>query len=504
MIDTKRQWFEETELVYGEVLNQLTTNLNRIHSVNLSKRFWDVFVGAFLREFVEIVVLQIFFCESGRTYPKEAGEFPQINSLMDYRKLSKDKYFVENLNSDVWDAINTPENLPSNLPRVPTRDCANSNHAKLGRKYCSATFLNRWTEISLQIIYRRIPKPLNIIAPPHNPLNVLMREEIGKFAEALNQKSKIIFSLIPKYLPNTYLESFNSLKESKKPWRGRRLPRVIFTSNRHLYDDVFNFWTAHAIENGSKLVIGQHGGYYGLSEFPSSFERHEFDIADRYISWGWNSKGISIAGPALILVKQTFIERIEPQSLIIVTDHLLNHSRSMFGDITKSSPYLLNIQTLVNKIQQDSDSILIRIPKTDDDSHQFQIDWFNTHLPQTAVDTGQLKFRKLLKQAKLVVIPHNGTTLIESIALGVPTIIFWDQSIVWMRSEAEVVFNALEQVGIFHRTPESASSFINSIWDDVDGWWNSQATIDARKQFTDQYARSVPNPIRFLAKALQF
>ena len=176
----------------------------------------------------------------------------------------------------------------------------------------------------------------------------------------------------------------------------------------------------------------------------------------------------------------------------------------MFGDITKSSPYLLNIQTLVNKIQQDSDSILIRIPKTDDDSHQFQIDWFNTHLPQTAVDTGRLKFRKLLKQAKLVVIPHNGTTLIESIALGVPTIIFWDQSIVWMRSEAEVVFNALEQVGIFHRTPESASSFINSIWDDVDEWWNSQATIDARKQFTDQYARSVPNPIRFLAKALQF
>ena len=73
-----------------------------------------------------------------------------------------------------------------------------------------------------------------------------------------------------------------------------------------------------------------------------------------------------------------------------------------------------------------------------------------------------------------------------------------------MRPEAEDIFDALEAAGIFHRTPESASSFINSIWDDVDGWWNSQATIDARKQFTDQYARSVPNPIRFLAKALQF
>ena len=37
-----------------------------------------------------------------------------------------------------------------------------------------------------------------------------------------------------------------------------------------------------------------------------------------------------------------------------------------------------------------------------------------------------------------------------------------------------------------------------------DGWWNSPTTIDARKQFTDQYARTVSNPVRFLAKALQF
>jgi putative transferase (TIGR04331 family) len=144
------------------------------------------------------------------------------------------------------------------------------------------------------------------------------------------------------------------------------------------------------------------------------------------------------------------------------------------------------------------------MPITHDDSGHSQIDWFNKHLPQTTVDTGELGFRILLREAKLVVIPHNGTTLIESIALGVPTVIFWDKSIVWMRPEAQAVFNALEQVGIFHSTPESAAAFINSIWDDVDGWWNSPTTIDARKQFTDQYARTVSNPVRFLAKALRF
>lgn len=504
MRQTKQTWFEETELVYIQVLEQLAANLNSAHSVNFSKRYWDVFIGSWLREFVEIVMLQIYECENEQTHTSESVEISAIDSLAHYREISKKTDFIEGLRFDTWSAINSQSVSQHRWLNAENPIVHASQKVRLGRSYFSATYLNRRVEIALQLGSRRIPKPLRIINPPRFPLNQSLRGAICESRNDLCQKSRIVVALLPKYLPLVYLESFESLSATKKPWSGKKFPSVIFTSNRHLYDDVFNFWTAHAIENGSKLVIGQHGGYYGLSEFPSSFERHEFDIADRYISWGWNSKEISIAGPALILVNQTFIERIEPQSLIIVTDHLFNHSRSMFGDITKSSPYLLNIQTLVNKIQQDSDSILIRIPKTDDDSHQFQIDWFNTHLPQTAVDTGRLKFRKLLKQAKLVVIPHNGTTLIESIALGVPTIIFWDQSIVWMRSEAEVVFNALEQVGIFHRTPESASSFINSIWNDVDEWWNSQATVDARKQFTDQYARSVPNPIRFLAKALQF
>ena len=504
MSDTKRMWFVETEIVYKEVLDHLTTNLNGIHKVDLSKRFWDIFIGAWLREFVEIVMLRINESENGKTSTTASGNVSPINSLADYRRISKKTDFVQALRFDTSNSTNSPYNNQSLPEYTPNPKVDGLQKVRLGRSYFSATYLNRRVEIALQLASRRFPRPFKLIDPPRSPFDESLRCELCIFRNDLSQKSKIVVSLFPKYLPTVYLESFNSLAATKMPWTGKRYPRVIFTSNRHLYDDVFNFWTAQAVEHGAKLVIGQHGGYYGISEFPSNFERHEFDIADRYISWGWNSDGISIAGPALILVNEHLIKRTNSQSLVVVTDHLFDHSRSLFGDISKSSPYLLNIQTLVNKIQRDSDSILIRIPKTDDDSHQFQIDWLNTHLPHTKVDNGELKFRILLKEAKLVVIPHNGTTLIESIALGVPTVIFWDKSIVWMRSEAEAVFNMLEQVGIFHHTPESAASFINSIWDDVDGWWNSPPTLDARKQFTDQYARTVSNPVRFLAKALRF
>ena len=504
MRQTKQTWFEETETVYSEVLEHLVANLNSIHSVNFSKRFWDIFVGAWLREFVEIVMLQIHECEQGQPKITKPHKLTSVNSLVEYRKLSKTKSFVETLCLDTWSAINNL-NFGRTFPHGTTNsEIEKSEKIRLGRKFYSATYLNRRAEVTLQIVSRRVPESLKVVDPPRTPLIHSLREAIRDCNADLCQKSKIIYTLIPKYLPNVYLESFSFLVATKKPWRGRKFPRVIFTANRHLYDDVFNYWTALATENGSKLVIGQHGGYYGLSEFPSSYERHELDIADRYISWGWNTSDVSIVGPALILVNKRQINRSNPRSLIVVTDQLFTYPRSIFGDIDELSPYLPNIKTFVRNLEHVKKDVLIRIPKTHDDSGHSQIDWFNEHLPQTAIDIGEQKFLNLLKTAKLVVTPHNGTTLIESIALGVPTIIFWDKSIVWMRPEAEDIFDALEAAGIFHRTPESASSFINSIWDDVDGWWNSQATIDARKQFTDQYARSVPNPIRFLAKALQF
>ena len=497
-------WLEETEVVYQEVLKLTATNLNSIHSVNLSIRFWDIFIGSWLREFTELVMLQLFNSDQPTIPVSTSIELPPINSLVEYRKLSKNVLFIENLRFEILNEMGSESEVNTDPQSFLESTIESKKTPKLGRIYFSATYLNRILQAVLQIRFWRMPEKLFIANPPLAPRNESLRKNLKISPTGINPKSKTVLALLPKYLPSAYFESFNFLRAVKKPWSGKKYPRVIFTANRHLYDDIFNFWTAHAVENGSKLVIAQHGGYYGISEFPSCWERHELDIADRYISWGWNSSDNSIAGPALILVNERFIKRIDPRLLIVVTDQLFTYPRSIFGDIDESSPYLWNIQTLVRNLEPINENVLIRMPITHDDSGHSQIGWFNEHLSQTAVDTGEQKFRHLLQQAKLVVIPHNGTTLIESIALGVPTIIFWDKSVVWMRSDAEAVFNALEQVGVFHRTPESAASFINSIWDDVDGWWNSPTTIDARKQFTDQYARTVSNPVRFLAKALQF
>ena len=173
--------------------------------------------------------------------------------------------------------------------------------------------------------------------------------------------------------------------------------------------------------------------------------------------------------------------------------------------MSESSTYLDHLNSTISRLHPEiHPDVLLRIHHAHQDAGSSQIDWWKLNSPDITQDIGEVEFQKRLTKSRLVLIAHNGTSIPEAIALHAPTIITWSDSYMKVRQSAEAVFESLEKVGMFHRTPESAASFINSIWHDVDGWWNSQPTLDARKQFTDQFARAVPNPIRFLAKALQF
>jgi putative transferase (TIGR04331 family) len=502
LIDSKSEWFNETNIVFQQVLDRVASNLNQIHSVNYSTRYWNIFVGLWLQQFVDLVIAQL--SNPSLIAITNSGHFPPAQSTREFQQFAKNEKFVRQLGSDIssksyFIKVNAVVHTKSTFEAFsiePTQ--------KLGRTFLSATYLPRFSEAKLQIRFGRLPRRLRPVEVQFSSVNASIRQLLHSKFDQRPSISELIISLFPKYMPRAFLESYKLLSSTQTPWNSLRFPRVIFTSNRHLYDDVFNFWVAHATEVGSRLVIGQHGGFYGISEFPSYAERHEKQIADRYLTWGWSNIENTIAGPASILVGTKNVSRKTPKYLLVVTDQLFTKPRSLFSDIGESSRYLENIKTMISGLGSAKHSVLVRMPLTHAESGRSQLEWFNEHLPHTELDTGQQNFRHLLDDSKLVLIPHNGTTLIESIALGAPTVIFWDKSIVWMRSDAEKVFDALEAAGVFHRTPESAASFINLIWNDVDGWWNSHATIEARKQFTDQYARTVPNPVRFLTKALQF
>lgn len=505
MIDSKTEWYNETTNVFRQVLDQVASNLNEIHSVHYSTRYWNIFAGAWLQQFVDMVMIRLHDREEMNQVPGANSESLLSTSLRDFNEQAKTSVFIEVLNANVFALLN--ELQKSSIVSNPINEDHHypGEKVRLGRTFASATYLPRYAEILLQLRFGRLPLGFKVSKVSSSILDMQKRSLICKKNRPLSINAEIVLTLLPKFMPSIYIEGFKPLFETSKPWKTRRHPKTIFTANRHLYDDAFNFWTALAVENGSRLVLAQHGGNYGISEFPSFSERHESLVADRYITWGWKTEGPTYAGFALPLIRRTLHSSRSKGSLLVVTDQLWKYPRSIFSDIPEGSTYLDHLKSTLDGLHSEiRREVLLRIHHAHQDAGSSQIDWWRMHSSDIKQDSGDVGFQKRLIESRLILIAHNGTSIPESIALNAPTIITWSDSYMKVRKSAEAVFDALEAAGVFHRTPESAASFINLIWNDVDAWWNSPATIEARKQFTDQYARTVPNPVRFLAKALQF
>lgn len=452
-----------------------------------------------------MVMFRLYEIETSKDVPVSLQKFSPANTLVDFAEYTKTAVFVESLHAEVLAKKNEFKS-DSHYDNLFNHDRVHHDvNMKMSRVFVTTTYLPRLSEVLLQLRFGRLPKKLKVSRVADATINPQIREVLCRSKFPLATESSVILKLLPLYIPRVYVEGYKPLLETAKPWNSQRIPRTIFTANRHLYDDVFNYWTALAVEGGSRLVLAQHGGNYGISEFPSFAENHENLIADRYITWGWKTEGPTYTGFALPLIGREFHSSCPNGSLLVLTDQLWKYPRSLFSDMPENSTYLDHLRSALHGLSSEiRQNVLLRLHHAHQDAASSQIDWWNEHAPDIKQDEGGVGFQKRLAESRLILIAHNGTSIPEAIALHAPTVITWSDSYMKVRKSAEDVFDALEVAGVFHRTPESAASFINSIWHDVDGWWNSPATIEARKQFTDQYARTVPNPVRFLAKALQF
>jgi putative transferase (TIGR04331 family) len=505
LIDSKSEWFDETNVVFQQVLDQVALNLNEIHSVNYSTRYWNIFVGAWLQQFVDMVMFRMFDIERNTDVPVPDSEYSPANSLKKFNEYSKLTSFIERLHYETLSHLQNNKNSIAPEKTAVVNSLIALPHKKLGRSFVTATYLSRKTEAVLQLRLGRLPRRLKVQQLPASMGESEFRNLLSNINGMKSVRAQTIVALLPKYMPRIYVEHYTELIRTQKPWNSKRYPKVIFTANRHLYDDVFNYWTALAAESGSRVVLAQHGGQFGISEYPSFSERHELRTSNRYITWGWKSSEQSYPGFALTVNNAKKIAPKNSGDLLVVTDEVWKYPRSVFTDLSDTSRYLEHLADTISLFQARIQAeVLLRIHRGEAQSGVPQLQWWMKRLPHIAHDDGRFSFQQMLSKSRVVLIAHNGTSIPESIALNAPTIITWSDSYMKVRQSAEAVFEALEQAGIFHRTPESAASFINSIWDDVDSWWNSPTTVDARKQFTEQYARTVSNPVRFLAKALQF
>lgn len=117
-------------------------------------------------------------------------------------------------------------------------------------------------------------------------------------------------------------------------------------------------------------------------------------------------------------------------------------------------------------------------------------DWVLERFPAVRMATGMLSNH--LYACRLLVLDHNGTTLLESLVANIPMVLFWRREAWALTSDATALLDMLAEAGIWHETPQKAAAKAAEVWSDPLAWWMSDKVQQARKAYCVQQALTVP------------
>ena len=516
--------------LYERLLPVVASQLNKLHSVEHSIRYWRILVGPWLLRIIHIVFDRWECIQRALDYCELNGS--TILSDFDYVTTPADMSHLMKLNQgDDWNhqmyglilkyVRCVPLNIkPTSTPFHSVKETITQikKEKRLGTAIYSLlskyfikdqdlffydTYLSQIGAMNLQLRFLQVPqlrRAPRVVIPNYD--ETYRKWGVANVAE--NKFETFLCQIIPTQIPRLYVEGHRQLNETVASCYWPQMPKLIFTSNALWYDDVVKAYTAAKVEQGSALVYGQHGGGYRTAKFNLD-EQHELTIADRYLSMGWtDSASLKVTPLGFFKYKKRWHGPFNKKNnLALVT---LNIPRYSFRGCSESA---LNVKNYIENSFHFVQS-LKEIPKKKlvvrlggDEKGWFHHQRWGDRFPTVALDSGEKNIYSLMKTSRLVVSTYNQTTLLETLALGIPTIAFFDLNNTPLRTSAIPFYQALKRVGIFHETPESAAEQVNIVWDDVDAWWSGSDLQQAVSDFTYVYCRRNPHVVSDIHRTLK-
>ncbi len=508
--------------IYERLLTDLSIQLNAIHNVNYGVRYWRILIGPWLGYFVQILFDRWFMIQEA----VDTG-FPLKTIIL---KVNEEKLVPNDMaefslliSSDIWNHFIYSKIIDRHSSKIKIEKRDYFGHVKatekgipirkrikrsIARIYLKAThylskpdgplflstYLSLKDQINLSWRFRQFPLLPNFI-------------DMGKVQPVLEHRNwqlpysgtmdfeSFARSLIPLQIPAVYLEGYSMLRKRSKEMYWPKNPSVIFTSNSYSSDEIFKIYAAENTEKNTPLVIGQHGGHYGSGK-RSFVEDHEIDICNSFLSWGWSDSAQSKVNPVGILtgIKSGNIRPAPVNGALLVTSVPPRYSYFMFSAVISSQwlEYFDDQCKFVNSLQAPiREQLTVRLYKNDYGWDQ-RLRW-RENFKDLELDMGLSNIQKEMLKSKLCIGTYNATTYLESFALDIPTIIYWNANQWELRNSAVSFFEELMHVGIFHDTPESAANHVNRIWGNIDAWWNSIEVRNAVLRFSEQFCKIQEN-----------
>jgi len=518
--------------LYEELLREISSKLNEIHDVDHSLRYWRILIGPWLGYFIQMLfdrweMIQRAITDysvSGVRIMDTAKEQMIPNDMDHFQSLFVADAWNEGIYGQVlqsWTNVPTEKLQTAAQSRLPGTQFVLPPVRRLKRKIAqAASFLSRMfvrddeaffmssylpimNDLLLQWRMGQVPKLWRPFPTPKVEVDWTKRKwQIGRSTE--EGFSAIVRMMIPRHIPALYLEGYDALQSlcDAIPWPKK--PRLIFTSNSYSSDDVFKAWMAGKVEDGAPLVIGQHGGNYGIGLWGFT-EDHQCAISDCWLTWGWDDEKKPQMKPVGNLKMAGKNIDWNPDGYALMVDMTMPRYSYHMYSVPVAGQWLDYFNDQCRFVEALPDEIrrrlLVRLFMQD--YGWCQAARWNDRFPELRLDDGRMPIEKLIKKSRLYVSTYNATTFLESLAMNIPTIMFWNPDHWELRDSAIPYFERLKAVGIFHETPEAAAHQMARVWDDVATWWNSKSVQAVRKDFCYRYSRMPEQPLKDLELALR-
>ena len=522
--------------LHEDMLVEMKDYLNDLHGISRSLRYWRVQLGPWMNYFIPILFdrwsmlakAQEDFDVDGITIPaykvseviaKDTNHFMRLTSsdhwnqviyseLSDIFPIEKTEYCSKEFDDyfvSLRQNLKTSNTLKNRIKNFIAAVC--ENFIGYSDVFIHSTYLSLKNEIRLSLELRQFPQFTRTKGLDLSQAS----QERNTYRLSCDQVDfpKIVTVMLKRHLPIIYNEGYKSSLKCLDNLRWPQRPKAIVTAHAWAGDDIFKLWAGDKIENGSRLILVQHGGSYGVAKW-NSFEDHQVAISDRFLTWGWtdtdNRKIIDLGNVKLLDSSISFDKK---GGLLIIGLSMPLQSYYMYSAVVSVgqwAEYFDDQLKFVNSLSKQIQRITtVRTYGTDfgccqkdrwtDKSNDFKVN---------IEDESEKSFNDSIANSRLVVSTYNATTFLETMALNIPTIIFWNPKHWELRTEAIEDFEDLIRVGILHYSPKACAEHVSIIWSDVSSWWESNAVQSVRRKFCLKYSRLQPRSLDKMAKLCDF
>ena len=514
---------------YIKYLDILSNSLNKIHKVNFESSYWEIIIGPWLLFFISITDTNLLCNKKNKQVNKLS--LPSSSDLLkvpydfaSYINLTYQNNYFNNLEYFIIDNKRQFSDDAFKLSIVKKNklriflDLVIIKLSKVVLKYLSIAAVDTYLplkqriKIFLKSKFKIFPISLYDIDILKN-ININFKIREGILTKELkkivieDQLDRYLVKIIPYQIPYVYMEGRKGLIK-KLPYSNKKL-KVIYTSVGLFENELFKLFCAHnRVNNGTKIIGSQHGGFpYGMADTPLVYLERK--IVDKYLTWGWSEGKTEIK---FISLKISYLKKIISKKRKAKNSNLALYI-STCG--SKFTPNNLSLPTGNDWLKYYDDQSRFFKYLNKDLYKKFKIrlhpsDWiFNFPQKKNFVkinkslnfDTNNNYIYTLLK-TKLVIVDHLHTTFLETIAFGIPTVVFIDENVWLPNSSFLKIYEKLKSVDIIHTSPISASTFINKNFNTIDQWWDSIEVQEAINELKNNFIKLSINPERKLVSYL--